>query len=97
LKACIAKETKRSEFPELDRVKGSYTHNFAVLVKLADIDGSLRDEETNDPDFRLNWQLARDWSEKARYLKYTETKARALYRAITDRRHGVMRWLRRHW
>jgi hypothetical protein len=41
LKACIAKETQRYEFPEKKRVYASYTHNFKDLVRVARLQGSL--------------------------------------------------------
>jgi HEPN domain-containing protein len=40
LKACIARETQRYEFPEKKRVDASYTHNLKELVRVAE----LRDE-----------------------------------------------------
>ena len=36
LKACIAKETQRYEFPEKKRVDASYTHNLKELVRVAE-------------------------------------------------------------
>lgn len=97
LKACIAKDTKRSEFPDLDRVKGSYTHNFAHLVKVADLNADLNAEVAGDAAFADNWRTAQEWSQAARYAMYDESDAWILYKAITDRKHGVMRWIRRHW
>ena len=97
LKACIAKATRRSEFPDLDRVKASYTHNLTNLLKVAGLEALLQAEGTRDPDFGLNWTVAKDWSEKARYSEHNERKARDLYRAVTARQHGVMRWIRQHW
>ena len=35
LKACIAKQTKRYEFPEIGRVKNSYEHDPTKLAKVA--------------------------------------------------------------
>src|SRR5947208_5848128 len=63
LKACIAKATKRSEFPDLERVRGSYTHSFPTLVKIADLEGPLHAEEAADAAFRNYWAFAKDWSE----------------------------------
>src|SRR5450755_5096604 len=37
LKACIAKETRRYEFPEKKRVSASHTHDLADLVKVAEL------------------------------------------------------------
>jgi hypothetical protein len=97
LKACIAKATRRSEFPDLDKVKASYTHDLFALVKQAGLKPALETEESGDSDFSLYWAIAKDWSEKARYIEHAEKKARDLLQAVTDRQHGVMRWLRKHW
>jgi HEPN domain-containing protein len=35
LKACVAKQTKRHDFPDKDRAVKSYTHDLLQLVKLA--------------------------------------------------------------
>jgi hypothetical protein len=97
LKARIAKETRRCEFPDLERVKASYSHNLTNLLKLAGLEALLQAEIASDTDFDVNWTSVKDWSEKARYLEHSEKKARDLYRAVTDRQHGVMRWIRQHW
>jgi HEPN domain-containing protein len=97
LKACIAKETKRSEFPDLERVRDSYTHKLPSLVIVAGLKALLDAERASDPAFDDNWITATDWSEKDRYVERSEPKARGLYRAITDRKHGVMRWIRQYW
>ena len=39
LKACIAKQTMQFEFPDLVRVRESYTHDFKKLVKWAAVHG----------------------------------------------------------
>lgn len=97
LKACIAKGTRRSEFPELERVKRSYTHSFPGLVTTAVLEALLRAEEATDVAFSNKWSIARVWTEAARYVEHAEEEARELYRAVADRQHGVMRWIRRHW
>jgi len=97
LKACIAKATRRSEFPDLERVKGSYRHSLLGLVKIAVLDASLRAEEAADAEFANHWLTTREWTEAARYVEHAEVRARSLYRAVSDRNHGVMRWIRRHW
>jgi hypothetical protein len=97
LKACIAKATRRSEFPDLEKVKASYTHDLTVLIKQAGLKATLEAEVASDPDFGRYWGVAKDWSEKARYAEHDEKKARDLYRAVTNRQHGVVRWIRKHW
>jgi hypothetical protein len=42
LKACIAKETQRYEFPEKKRVNASYTHNLEELVRVAELQDGLQ-------------------------------------------------------
>jgi hypothetical protein len=97
LKACIAKATRRGDFPDLEKVKGNYTHNLPNLIKQAGLEALLQGEMAGDPDFGLNWAVAKEWSEKARYTEHAEKRARGLYRAVTNRQHGVMRWIRKHW
>jgi HEPN domain-containing protein len=97
LKACIAKATRRSEFPDLEKVKASYTHDLTALIKQAGLRAALDAERASDPDFSDCWTLATAWSEKDRYEEHGEQKARDLYKAVTARRHGVMRWIRQYW
>jgi hypothetical protein len=97
LKACIAKTTRRSEWPELERVRDSHIHELRRLVVVADLQ-TLLDNETNlDRIFADHWETVKRWSEKTRYLFNDEAKARTLFKAVTDRQHGVMRWLKNYW
>jgi HEPN domain-containing protein len=48
LKACIAKETRRYEFPEKKKVDASYKHNLSELVKVAELDEARQAEERRD-------------------------------------------------
>lgn len=53
--------------------------------------------ETN-PQFRVNWNAVRDWSEASRYdSSTTETKARDMLVAVTDPTFGVLPWLKTQW
>src|SRR5262245_46601243 len=72
LKACIAKATRRSEFPDLEKVKASYTHDLTVLIKVAGLKATLEAELTSDPEFSDYWTLAKAWSEKDRYAEHGE-------------------------
>ena len=67
LKACIAKRTRRYEFPNRTTVDKSYTHNLNVLVELAELRDSLITQRDSDRVFRFNWQTVEDWSEQDRY------------------------------
>lgn len=96
LKACIAKHTRRHDFPDKKKVNDSYTHDLSKLVKIAGLEGKL-DEETKNPQFAVNWGIVKDWTEDSRYQKHTEREAQALYSAVAQGREGVLRWLKRHW
>lgn len=55
LKACIAKKTKRYDFPDKNLHKGVFTHDLALLLMLAKLELALESEEDRDPAFRFNW------------------------------------------
>ena len=96
LKACIAKQTERHEFPDKDRTRQSYVHDFLVLVKVAGLDAALKSAE-NRPEFAANWQIVRNWKPDSRYERRTQAEAEELLNAIKDRKQGVLRWLKEHW
>jgi HEPN domain-containing protein len=97
LKACIAKKTQRFEFPDWQRVKSSYSHNLADLVELADLEEARREYVKRDVYFEKSWRTVVYWSEQSRYRSNSPEAARALLSAITDRRYGVLTWIKRHW
>jgi HEPN domain-containing protein len=97
LKACIAKETRRYEFPEKKRVNASHTHDLADLVKVAELQDALQAAAKSDPVFRQYWNDVQSWSEQSRYGKHSQESARELIEAIGDRNHGVMKWVKHYW
>lgn len=98
LKACIAKRTRRFEFPvEPGVVRDYYTHNLESLLKSARL-RELRDAEGRDNSRFLNfWVTVRDWSEASRYERWTRASAKALVQAVADPTDGVLAWIKRHW
>jgi len=96
LKACIAKQTKKFEFPDKKTVMDSYTHDLEKLVKVAKLEKQLK-SLLNDPDFSLRWSMVKDWSEESRYQTHNRQEALDIYSAITDPNHGVLQWLQQHW
>ena len=97
LKACIAKQTQRYEFPDKNKVNDSYSHNLIQLVRVAGLQTALDQESRGDPVFAVNWNTVRDWKEDSRYKRHTPKAAIDIYAAITKSRHGVLRWLKHHW
>ena len=67
LKACIAKQTARYEFPNKERVSQSWSHSLPGLVQIAGLQRSLTDESDADPQFGVYWGVVKDWKADARY------------------------------
>lgn len=97
LKACIAKQTKRYDFPDKKTVDESYTHDLTKLVKIAGLGLDLDGETKSNPNFAVNWTIVKDWSQTSRYEKHTEKEAQALYFAIANRKQGVLQWIKQYW
>jgi HEPN domain-containing protein len=86
LKACIAKQTRRYDFPDKKSVDESYTHDLTKLVKIAGLGLDLDKEIKSNADFAVNWSIVKDWSEASRYEKHTEKEAQAVYFAVVNRK-----------
>ncbi len=97
LKACVAKHTRRYDFPDKRTVDESYTHDLTRLVKIAGLERDLEKEMKSNPNFGVNWSIVKDWSETSRYEKHTDKEAQALYFAVANRKQGVLKWIKRHW
>ncbi|NOQ32878.1 MAG: HEPN domain-containing protein [Methanosarcinales archaeon] len=97
LKACIAKQTRLHDFPDKNVVNASYIHDLTSLVKTAALGKKFYDELKSNPDFAVNWNTVKDWSEKSRYEKHTDKEAQDLYFAVADEKQGVLQWIKRHW
>ena len=98
LKACIAKQTRRFDFPpERKIIDDIYTHNFDRLVRAAGLEATLTKDLKSDEQLDRNWALVKDWKEKSRYEEHSEKKARDFLDAVTDGQHGVLQWLKQRW
>lgn len=99
IKACIAKNTKRFEFPPKPNfVQDVYKHDPAKLIKGAGLELALKAEMESVIEFELNWVIVKDWSEEVRYqTKINDKQARDLYFAIVNEKHGVLSWLKKYW
>ena len=98
LKACIAKQIRRYDFPDRRMVLDSYTHDLEQLLRVSGLEGQLRADLRSNPDLNLNWVIVNDWSEEIRYETWvSDEKAREFYRAVTARRGGILPWLRKRW
>lgn len=97
LKACIAKETQRGEFPDRKKVEASHSHKLGELIKVAGLDGACLEQSGKDPDFRKNWGVVQSWSEQSRYQRNRPESAQLLLAAVGDRQHGVISWIKLQW
>lgn len=97
LKACIAKQFKRSEFPDRRMVNDSYTHDLVKLMRLGGLEPDLEATSSADPAFETYWAVTKDWSEESRYSFSSQLKARDLFEAISEPNHGVIQWVRTKW
>jgi HEPN domain-containing protein len=74
-----------------------WTHDLPELVKLAGLEAARAGDVAANSVLSDNWLVVKDWSEKARYRITAHQKAKQLYNAITDKKNGVMQWIRGHW
>jgi len=98
LKACIAKQTKRYEFPDKKLAEKAWSHDLEALVKTAGLEPSLTSDAKLNKTLELNWAIVKDWDESARYApSISDVQARELYSACVSRTNGVLSWIRRRW
>jgi HEPN domain-containing protein len=97
LKACIAKQTQRYEFPDKERVIESYSHELLPLVRLAGLGDVLGERIRQDSKFKKNWEFSRAWSEESRYRRHDQESAQEMVEAVAHRSDGVVAWIRPYW
>jgi len=97
LKARIAKQVRRHEFPDRTRVNQSYTPGMDQLLRLAGLEPELDESREADPELGRHWATVKEWKEDSRYERVTRKRALELYSAITDPDHGVLTWLQLRW
>ncbi|MBI4201768.1 MAG: DNA-binding protein [Chloroflexi bacterium] len=98
LKACIARNLKRHEFPERRLVSDFYTHDLERLLVAAGLKEDLERSLAVNQRLRANWFIIKAWSEQARYdSTISSGRATDLYDAITERSNGVLTWLKKWW
>jgi HEPN domain-containing protein len=97
LKACIAKQNKRHDFPERKVVNDSWTHDLKKLASVAKIDEAMVERSSTDEIFQKNWNLITLWSEESRYRTTDKAACMALLDATMEADHGVISWIRQRW
>lgn len=96
LKACIARRTRRHDFPDKKIVDASYTHNLTDLLRVAGLQPQLATSMQEDRALEVNWTVVKDWNVATRYERRARQQASDLIKAISGQ-HGVLQWVRQHW
>lgn len=96
LKACIAKKTRRHQFPlGRDYVSKVYDHNLQELLKVADLQTPLKNEIRMNRALQIYWNVVKDWDVGCRY-ELTGRNGADMVKAVTAR-EGVLQWIKRYW
>ena len=96
LKACIAKRTRRHEFPaKADYVRRLYTHDLEDLLRLAALEDQLKDDMSRNGSLAKNWLIVKGWSEESRY-ESSGLNGKDLHSAVAGP-DGVLLWIKQRW
>jgi HEPN domain-containing protein len=96
LKACIAKDVKRFDFPNKN-VQKIFTHKLNELIVLSGLKDELHSATRSNLKFSAGWDLVEKWTEESRYSVRTKDDAEAIIEAITRTKDGVLPWIKRRW
>ncbi len=96
VKACIAKNTRRYDFPPTQNaLRDIYSHDLVKLIGAAKLQTALDADTRRNISLNNSWDVVKDWNINSRYA-VGGLNARDLYRAVAGR-NGVMQWLRQRW
>ncbi len=97
-KACIAKQTKRYDFPDKTFVSKIYTHDITKLLEYSGLKLERDKKSRANPKFEVNWAIVKDWNQDGRYFtEISEQTAKDFHLAVLNRRDGILSWLRKWW
>ena len=88
IKACIAKQVRRYQFPDKELGNNAFKHELLSLVKTASLYQLLEQEWKKHNPFEINWKVVSDWNIESRYQVVAPVLAKDMYRAVTSRRFG---------
>ena len=92
LKACIARRTRRWEFPDKDASK-MYVHDLKSLLRFARLETEFGNARAASAPLDSAWAVVLNWSEQMRYETRLRTDARDLLSAVTT----IVNWVRTKW
>src|SRR6266496_6088155 len=82
LKACIAKQTKRYDFPpDVSTTREKiYTHDLKKLLEHAGLEPARKNDMAYNALLAANWTTTQEWSEEKRYEpEIVEARSRGMY------------------
>jgi hypothetical protein len=97
LKACIAKKTKKYDFPHDKGYAGRvYSHDLSELLKLAGLDSDLDQATKTNARLAANWGVVKGWSVSSRY-ETSGLNGKDMITAVTSSADGVLPWIKLYW
>jgi HEPN domain-containing protein len=98
IKACIAKNVKRYDFPNKSLAIKSYEHNLELLLKTAGLWQKFSQDMKKYPSLETNWANVKDWSVTTRYtVNIALNKAKDFYASYAASKHGIYSWIKKYW
>lgn len=96
LKACIAKKTKRHDFPADAKQAGRvYSHDLTELLKLAGLDNQLDRDMRGNPQLAASWGVVKDWRVDCRY-ETSGLNGKDMVDSL-ESPGGVLTWIKLRW
>ena len=96
LKACIAKKTRRHDFPADAKHAGRvYSHDLTELLKLADLDSQLDRDMRGNPRLAANWGVVKAWRIECRY-ETSGLNGKDMVDSLSSP-DGVLTWIKLRW
>lgn len=97
LKAAIAKLNNQYDWPDKWFVSEFHTRTILTLVRLGGLEPARTADAAANPILAQNWLVVKDWSERSRYERHSQAKARKMIDAVTDNANGVLPWIKARW
>ena len=97
LKACAARTFSAHTIPDFKTVRELYSHKFDSLLNVAGLAQVFQADRQADQTLEVNWAIAKDWDSIKRYEFQTQAEAEDILAAISNQRHGIMKWVRSKW
>lgn len=97
LKACIAKQTEKYDFPDKRFVNDNHTHEITILLTNSGLKQEFKDEIQINGSLEKNWSHVKDWSPESRYKNNSKEDAVDLFSAVSDINGGIFEWIKQRW